>query len=118
MTTIKGVTMTFEEYQKQALSTVLSTGDEFKDLLHFVLGLSGETGEVAEKFKKIIRDKNGIISEEDKLELTKELGDVLWYIAVFSDALGVSLDTVVNQNVEKLNSRQLRGSLDGSGDNR
>jgi len=110
--------MTFEEYQKQALSTVLSTGDDFKDQLHFVLGLSGETGEVAEKFKKIIRDHDGVISDEDKVELTKELGDVLWYIAVFSDALGVSLDEVVQQNVTKLSSRKVRGSLDGSGDNR
>jgi NTP pyrophosphatase (non-canonical NTP hydrolase) len=55
--------MTFDDYQKQALTTVLSTGDEFKDMLHWVLGINGEAGEVAEKMKKIIRDKAGVVSE-------------------------------------------------------
>ena len=110
--------MTFEDYQKQALTTVLSTGDEFKDLLHWVLGLNGEAGEVAEKLKKIIRDKNSVITKEDKQELAKELGDVLWYIAVFAHDLGVPLDTIAQQNLDKLLSRKDRGVLGGSGDNR
>lgn len=110
--------MTFEEYQKQALTTVLSTGDSFKDLLHWVLGLNGEAGEVAEKLKKIIRDKNGVITEEDKLEMAKELGDVLWYIAVFAHDLGVPLDDIAGANLAKLKSRKDRGKLSGSGDNR
>jgi len=110
--------MTFEEYQKQALTTVLSTGDTFKDLLHWVLGINGESGEVAEKLKKIIRDKNGVVSEADKQELAKELGDVLWYLAVFAQDLGVSLDDIAAQNLAKLKSRKDRGVLGGSGDNR
>ncbi len=110
--------MTFEEYQEQALTTVLSTGDDFKDLLHWVLGLTGEAGEVAEKLKKIIRDKNSLVSEEDKVELAKELGDVLWYIAVFAHDLGVPLDQIAQQNLDKLKSRQARGVLGGQGDNR
>ena len=110
--------MTFKDYQKQALTTVLSTGDEFKDLLHWVLGLNGEAGEVAEKMKKIIRDKGSVVSDEDKREMAKELGDVLWYIAVFANDLGVSLDTVAQQNLDKLASRKDRGMLGGSGDNR
>lgn len=110
--------MQFNEYQKQALTTVLSTGDNFKDLLHWVLGLNGEAGEVAEKLKKIIRDKNGIVSEEDKQELAKELGDVLWYIAVFAHDLGVPLDSVAEGNIAKLASRKQRGKLTGNGDNR
>lgn len=110
--------MTFEEYQKQALSTVLTTGDEFKDLLHWVLGLTGEAGEVAEKLKKIVRDKNSLVSEEDKIEMAKELGDVLWYLAVFAHDLGVPLDTIARQNLDKLQSRKARGVLGGSGDNR
>jgi hypothetical protein len=64
--------MTFEEYQKQALTTVLTTGNEFKDLLHWVLGINGEAGEVAEKVKKIIRDKNGVITDEDKKRIVEE----------------------------------------------
>jgi NTP pyrophosphatase (non-canonical NTP hydrolase) len=110
--------VTFDDYQKQALTTVLSTGDEFKDLLHWVLGLNGEAGEVAEKLKKIIRDKNGEISEADKQELAKELGDVLWYLAVFAHDLGVSFDEVAATNIQKLADRKQRNMLGGSGDNR
>jgi NTP pyrophosphatase (non-canonical NTP hydrolase) len=110
--------MTFEDYQKQALTTVLSTGDEFKDLLHWVLGLNGEAGEVAEKLKKIVRDRGSVVTQEDKIEMAKELGDVLWYLAVFANDLGVPLDKIAQQNLEKLKSRQDRGVLGGSGDNR
>ena len=110
--------MTFDDYQKEALTTVLSTGDKFKDLLHWVLGINGEAGEVAEKLKKIIRDKDSVVSEEDKQELAKELGDVLWYLAVFAEDLGVSLDEIAQQNLDKLKSRKERGVLGGSGDNR
>ena len=110
--------MSFDEYQKQALTTILSTGDEFKDLLHWVLGLNGEAGEVAEKLKKIIRDKQGVVSADDKVELAKELGDVLWYIAVFANDLGVSLDDIAAQNLAKLSSRKDRGVIGGNGDNR
>jgi NTP pyrophosphatase (non-canonical NTP hydrolase) len=110
--------MNFKEYQKQALTTVITTDDELKDTLHWVLGLNGEAGEVAEKVKKIIRDKGGEISEEDKAELAKELGDVLWYIAVFAHQMGYSLDDVAAQNLLKLKSRKERGVIGGSGDNR
>lgn len=110
--------MKFDEYQKKALTTVLSTGDSFKDLMHFVLGLNGESGEIAEKVKKIIRDNNGNLSEEDKKELAKEIGDVLWYLAVFAENLGMSLDDIAQANLDKLQSRKQRGVLGGSGDNR
>jgi NTP pyrophosphatase (non-canonical NTP hydrolase) len=110
--------MTFEEYQKQALTTVISSNDSFKDSLHWVLGINGEAGEVAEKIKKIIRDKNGVMSKQDKLELGKELGDVLWYLAVFAHDLGLSLDKIATENLDKLQSRKARGVLGGAGDNR
>lgn len=110
--------MTFEEYQKQALTTVLSTGDDFKDLLHWVLGITGEAGEIAEKLKKIVRDKDSVVSDEDKREMAKEIGDVLWYLVVFANDLGVSLDEIAQTNLDKLKSRQERGVLGGSGDNR
>jgi NTP pyrophosphatase (non-canonical NTP hydrolase) len=110
--------MTFDDYQKQALTTVISTGDDFKDTLHWVLGMCGEAGEVAEKIKKIIRDKNSHISQADKTEMAKELGDVLWYLAVFARELGFSFDEVAAANLAKLQDRQARGVLGGSGDNR
>ena len=110
--------MTLKEYQKQALTTVISSDNEFRDLLHWVLGINGEAGEIAEKVKKIIRDKNGQVSQKDKDELAKEVGDVLWYLAVFAHHLDVPLETIARQNLDKLQSRKARGVLQGSGDNR
>lgn len=110
--------MQFNDYQKKALSTVLTTDDKFKDLLHWVLGINGESGEIAEKVKKIIRDKNGKVSAADKQDLAKEIGDVLWYLAVFADQLGVKMDDIAQANLDKLQSRKKRGVLGGSGDNR
>ena len=83
-----------------------------------VLGLFGESGEVAEKFKKILRDKNGKISQEDKEEISKELGDVLWYVATIARYMEVPLEEIAEKNIEKLQSRLERGKLHGKGDNR
>ena len=110
--------MDINDYQKKALTTVIPSNSEFRDLLHWVLGISGEAGEIAEKVKKIIRDKDGKVSEADKLAMANEAGDVLWYLAVFADHLGFSLETVAQNNLEKLQSRKSRGVLGGSGDNR
>jgi NTP pyrophosphatase (non-canonical NTP hydrolase) len=110
--------MTFDEYQKRALTTVISEGNEFNDLLHWVLGINGESGEVAEKVKKIIRDKGGKVTDADKKELGKEIGDVLWYLAVFADHLGISFDDIAANNLKKLADRKERGVLGGSGDSR
>lgn len=110
--------MTLDEYQKKAATTALYSGDEFLDLLHWTLGVGGEAGEITEKIKKIVRDKHGHISEADKKELAKEVGDVLWYLAVLSSHLGYSFDDIAKTNLAKLKSRQERGKLGGSGDNR
>jgi len=110
--------MNIDDYQKRALTTVITSGDTFKDSLHWVLGINGEAGEVAEKVKKIIRDKNGKMTKQDKQELAKEIGDVLWYLAVFAHDLGFSLDDIAQQNLDKLKSRKARGVLGGDGDNR
>ncbi len=110
--------MTFDEYQKQALTTAVFSGDKMLDICHWALGLSGESGEVADKIKKIIRDQNSDPSAIDKDDLKKELGDVLWYIAVFAEELGLSLQDVANTNAEKLRSRKQRNTIEGSGDNR
>ena len=80
--------------------------------------MASEAGEVAGKMKKVIRDKGGIIDEETKKELASEIGDVLWYVSQLSAELGLSLDEVALANIDKLKSRQQRGKLSGSGDNR
>ena len=78
------------------------------------LGLVGEAGELAEKLKKSIRD----YSLFDKEGSLKELGDVLFYVAALANLYGGSLQTVAEMNIKKLDDRQLRGVLQGSGDNR
>lgn len=83
-----------------------------------VLGLVGEAGETADKVKKILRDKEGMISEGDKREVVKELGDVLWYVAMIAEYLEVPLKEVAETNIEKLRSRKQRNLLHGAGDNR
>lgn len=83
-----------------------------------VLGLAGEAGETADKIKKILRDKDGVIDEHDKLEITKELGDVLWYVASIARYLDVPLEEVAKLNLEKLEGRRQRNLLHGEGDNR
>lgn len=110
--------MKFNEYQKRALTTASTTGDEFKDIMHWALGVNGEAGEIAEKLKKIIRDKKGDISESDKAALGGEIGDVLWYLAVLAHHLGLSFEDIAAANLDKLQSRKKRGVIGGSGDTR
>ena len=109
--------MNFKEYQQESLKTAVYP-NRGSNYIYPVLGLLGESGEVAEKIKKIIRDDNGEISSEKKQEIKKELGDVLWYLAQISTELGIELDDVALENIEKLNSRLNRNIISGSGDNR
>jgi NTP pyrophosphatase (non-canonical NTP hydrolase) len=114
--------MNFDEYQAKAESTNLTSSENTEVLsiafMDKVLGLVGESGEFADKIKKILRDKKGAWTEADREELIKELGDVLWYIATLAPLLGVSMDEVANRNIAKLAARQQNSSLTGSGDNR
>jgi NTP pyrophosphatase (non-canonical NTP hydrolase) len=110
--------MTFDEYQKQALTTAENNYDPLMEKTIWAMGVAGEAGEVIEKWKKIVAYKNGIVSDEDRNELGKELADVVWYIAVMAHSLGLSFDDLMQQNVEKLQSRKARGTIKGAGDNR
>lgn len=109
--------MDFNTYQKKSRKTAIYPNKD-KNFIYPVLGLVGETGEVAEKIKKIIRDKGGKISRHDKEELAKELGDVLWYLANLAIELGLSLEQIAQNNLAKLRSRKKRNRLHGAGDNR
>lgn len=109
--------MTFEEYQKKSRNTAIYP-DLGSNFIYPVLGLVGESGEVAEKIKKVLRDEQGIITPKKKEEIKKELGDVLWYLSQIATELDLSLDDIAQTNIEKLQSRKLRGKLCGSGDNR
>ncbi len=110
--------MTFEEYQKIALTTLEGNADPLMQKTIWMLGIAGEAGEVVEKWKKIVAYHNGVVTEEDKEGLKGELGDVLWYIAVIAHELGLPLEDVVARNVKKLADRKKRDVIKGRGDNR
>lgn len=110
--------MTFDEYQKRAITTNLSKQDNFQELMQQVLGLGDEAGEVLAIFKKWIRDNEADLDRLDKKNVAKELGDILWYIAVVAHDLDISFDEIAQMNIDKLRSRQERGALRGSGDER
>ena len=109
--------MDFNAYQKNARLTAQypNLGSNY---IYPTLGLVGEAGEVAEKVKKVIRDKNGVFDDESKKGLKKELGDVLWYLSNICTEFNFSLDDIALQNLEKLKLRADKGNISGSGDDR
>ena len=109
--------MTFDDYQQESRKTAIYPGAG-NNFTYPTLGLCGEAGEVAEKVKKIFRDSGGYVTPEKTEEIKKELGDVLWYLAQLSTELGLSLNDVAWNNLEKLFSRLERNRLNGEGDNR
>lgn len=113
--------MNFNEYQEWAKSTdVFKVTKNVTDSGYIakILGLTGEAGEVADKFKKIVRDKKGKVSDIDKEEIIKELGDVLWYVATIARYMGVSFNEVAEKNIVKIEKRKANNRIHGSGDNR
>lgn len=109
--------MDFQEYQKLSRETAIYP-NAGKNFIYPALGLAGETGEVAEIIKRIIRDSNNVISEEAKTQLIKELGDVLWYLSQLATEFNLSLDEIAADNIKKLQERKARGTLHGKGDDR
>ncbi len=109
--------MQFSEYEKAIIETAIYP-DKGNNFVYPTLGLVGEAGEVAEKIKKVLREEGGVVTDEKKEEIKKELGDVLWYLVALSRELGFTIEDVARKNIEKLSSRKERGVLHGSGDNR
>jgi mazG nucleotide pyrophosphohydrolase domain protein len=108
--------MTLNEYQKAALETAVYP-EKYK-IIYPALGITGEAGECSDKVKKVLRDNHGEFTDEKRLEIAKEIGDVLWYCATLANDIGYSLEEVGRMNVDKLMSRKQRDKLSGSGDNR
>lgn len=122
---------TFNEYDAQAGKTAIYPGHR-RNLIYPALKLAGEAGEVAEKVGKLLRDKGYvpmfndeyptddkyIINMDDRNELIKELGDVLWYLSALATELDTSLEAIARANIRKLADRAKRDVLGGSGDNR
>lgn len=120
--------LTFQQYSAQADLTAIypEIQAQLEDepttvdlsIVYPALKLAGEAGEVAEKIGKIIRDKSGRIEKEDKIEICKELGDVLWYLNALANEIGTDLEHVARANLAKLAKRAANNKIKGSGDNR
>lgn len=108
--------MELNEYQEKALETAVYPQEH--RIIYPTLGLTGEAGEVSDKVKKVLRDKGGVFDDETRKAIALEVSDVCWYIATLAHDLGYTLDEICQMNYEKLKSRQQRGKLHGSGDNR
>jgi len=110
-------TMEMNEYQDKALTTA-----EFpvvgKPFIYPVLGLVGEAGEVAEKLKKVMRNDNGELNDDKRKDIAKELGDVMWYLAILAKELDLELNDIAEMNIAKLRDRKERGVIKSEGDNR
>jgi len=103
--------MNLSDYQDQAVDSAIYPRDYA--ITYPILGLVGEAGEVAEKWKKSLRD--GVFDIDN---MAKELGDVLWYLANISNDLGLDLGVIAQKNLDKLADRKARGVIQGNGDNR
>lgn len=109
--------MDLNSYQTAAFGTAVYP-NQGANFVYPALGLVGEAGEVADKLKKVIRDNDGVLTDSVKNAVAKEIGDVLWYVAVLAYELDYSLNEIAQDNLDKLASRRERGVLSGSGDNR
>ena len=100
-------------YQEEAQATALPSA---RTLEYLIPGLVAEAGEVAGKYAKWHRDETRYA--DLKTDIQKELGDVLWFAAVLCEVMDVDLADVAHANIKKLQDRQARGVLRGSGDDR
>lgn len=121
--------LTLNEYQKRAMTTCMPSSENFS---YMFLNLVGEVGEFASKVAKHIRKGHYSIMDSniangsniDDLtepevaldELKKEAGDILWQLSGLCSVMNWSLESVAEQNLDKLAARKAAGTIDGNGD--
>jgi NTP pyrophosphatase (non-canonical NTP hydrolase) len=111
--------MHFNDYQKRAHTTAVYPIQGYQMLPFYpIMGLVGETGELANNVKKIYRDGDGTLKPEFINKLQYELGDILWYVAEIASQAGLDLNDIANRNLEKLADRARRNKIKGEGDKR
>lgn len=111
--------MKMDQYQQAATATAVYPGrNGIWGRTYVALKLNGEAGEVAEIIGKAWRDNDGVLDAAAQDKLAKELGDVLWYVAMLATELGLELGHVAEINLQKLAKRKLEGKLHGSGSER
>lgn len=107
--------LTLDEYQRGARSTDTTSHLEWD---YYALAIAGEAGEILEHIKKSKRDDDGGLTDERREKVIKEMGDVLWYLAMTAERLGIPLSEVAQINLDKLAARKVNGTLHGDGDDR
>lgn len=107
--------MKLNDYQQKIEETWISNEN---DSIRIVLGIGGESGELLEKFKKYYRGDYNDKKTEFNDSVRKEIGDLSFYIAKLCNRLGVNWEDVLQENIDKLQSRKNRGKIKGSGDSR
>lgn len=113
--------MKLDDYQERALASAIyperTTGSKIA-IVYCALGLAEEAGESAGKIKKMLRDNDGVLDDDIRHRLSRELGDVLWYLAALAREIGLKLSDVAETNLDKTKDRLTRGMIRGSGDDR
>ena len=99
--TFQACALTFQKYQKQAMTTLNPRLDPKEKLINSVMGLCGESGEVIDHVKKWLAQGHPL----NKEALKEELGDVAWYLAEAASALDLSLEEIAQANLNKLKKR-------------
>ena len=107
--------MNLNEYQKRVEDTW--ERNQF-DIERIILGICGESGEIAELFKKYYRGDYENNYEEFLKKVDKEIGDLSYYIAKLCNQFGSTWEKIMEENIAKLASRKERGVIKGSGSNR
>lgn len=98
--------------------TVKDMGSDIKDLEHAVIGIVGETGEIADLYKRVAIYQSKALNDPEVLKtFALELGDMVWYIELMSRVIGYNLDTIIDMNAEKLKLRfpdkfNVQGTID------
>ena len=114
-----GAYLTFKRYQVDAKKTaVYPHQKELMGLVYCALSITSEAGEISGKVQKLLRDGPVEINAEFRKSLMLEAGDVLWNLSALANELGVTLDQIARMNLKKLESRQTRNKIQGTGDNR
>lgn len=111
----------FDDYQDRALK-MASYPNIGSNLVYPAMGLAGEAGECCDKIKKMWRNKGVMdcskLSLQERMDIMREGGDVLWYLAAICRELDSELSTMASMNIHKLEDRHARGVIKSEGDNR
>lgn len=97
--------MDLNEYQQLAMRTSVEHDNFRERMTNAIFGLCGEVGELADGWKKVLFQNHNIYGSD----MLEEIGDILWYVAQASNAVGFTLEQVAQANIEKLKKRYPEG---------